>query len=312
MRRAAEVPHRHAEAVVKGHGDAHAVGVGVAAELADEEPVVQDVVVAERGALREARRPRRVLDVDRVVGRQRGRHLGQARRIRFRPGQVVPVGRPDDRHLEQLGASGPYLGDHGLIVRRLERRRRHEVPDARLVQHELELVGPVGRVDRDEDGADGRGGELQQGPLGAVGGPDPDPVAGLDARAEQCSGEAVDVRCQLGVGPAAARGDVDQGLVAWHPGGRAPQVGTDGVAQKGSGRRARRVGGECAPGDRSARLSRPSHRRHLPSTKCCETCWPTSRPGACEGLTQLRPRLRVLPAEVGGRGGCTVDDLTRT
>ena len=64
---AAEVPHDHAEAVVQRHGDADAVVLRVAAQLADEEPVVEDVVVAERRALGEARGAARVLDVDRVV-----------------------------------------------------------------------------------------------------------------------------------------------------------------------------------------------------------------------------------------------------
>ena len=46
VRGAAEVAHHHAEAVVEGHRDADAVLVRVAAALADEEAVVEDVVVA--------------------------------------------------------------------------------------------------------------------------------------------------------------------------------------------------------------------------------------------------------------------------
>src|SRR3954454_24622970 len=50
----AKVPHDHAEAVVEGHGDTDAVLLGVADQLADEEAVVEDVVVRERRALGEA------------------------------------------------------------------------------------------------------------------------------------------------------------------------------------------------------------------------------------------------------------------
>ena len=73
VRRAREVAEHHAEAVVERHRDADAVGLGVAATFADEVAVVQDVVVAERRALREARRAARVLDVDRIVERELGR-----------------------------------------------------------------------------------------------------------------------------------------------------------------------------------------------------------------------------------------------
>ena len=58
VRGAGEVAEHHAEAVVEGHRDADAVVLGVAAPLADEEAVVEDVVVRERRALREAGRAR--------------------------------------------------------------------------------------------------------------------------------------------------------------------------------------------------------------------------------------------------------------
>ena len=117
--------------------------------------------MAERGPLREAGRPRRVLDVDRVVSRQAGRRLGEAGPIGVRPGQSLPFRRPDDRDRPQLGAARSHLGDHGFVVGRLELRRGHQVPDARLVQHELELVGPV------RAGPRGR----RRGPRGPVPGP---------------------------------------------------------------------------------------------------------------------------------------------
>ena len=68
VRRAAEVAHDHAEAVVEGHRDAQPVAGPEALQPGHEVPVVEDVPVGERGALREPGRARRVLDVDRVVG----------------------------------------------------------------------------------------------------------------------------------------------------------------------------------------------------------------------------------------------------
>ena len=43
VRRAREIPEHHPEAVVEGHRDADPVLLGVAAALADEEAVVEDV-----------------------------------------------------------------------------------------------------------------------------------------------------------------------------------------------------------------------------------------------------------------------------
>ena len=67
VRHAAEVAHDHAEAVIERHGDEEPVAVREAEELRREVPVVQDIVMAERGALRVAGGAARVLDVDRVV-----------------------------------------------------------------------------------------------------------------------------------------------------------------------------------------------------------------------------------------------------
>src|SRR5581483_7371339 len=64
---AGQVAEDHPEAVVEGDRDADPVGLGVAAGLADEVAVVQDVVVRQRGALGESGRAARVLDVDGVV-----------------------------------------------------------------------------------------------------------------------------------------------------------------------------------------------------------------------------------------------------
>ncbi len=164
-----QVAHHHAEAVVEGHRDAHPVVRGVAAEPADEVAVVQDVVVAQRRALGEAGGARGVLDVDRVVRAELGLQPGQLVPVAgpSRLDQRVPVRCPDQHHLAQLRAVRPDLLDHRGVVGGLEAGRRDQHRDPGLVEHELQLVGAVGRVDVDQDHADLGRGELHQGPLGA-------------------------------------------------------------------------------------------------------------------------------------------------
>jgi hypothetical protein len=94
-------------------------------------------------------------------------------------------------------------------------------------------VGPVRRVDGDEDRADLRGGVLQHGPLGHVRRPDPDPVALGHAGVDQAEREHVNFGTQLLVGPSAAGRDLDESL-ALRPGRDRPvEVVTDGVAEQG-------------------------------------------------------------------------------
>ena len=64
---AGEVADHHPEAVVEGHGNAHAVVLGVAHGLGQEVTVVQDVVMGEGRALGSAGGARGVLDVDGIV-----------------------------------------------------------------------------------------------------------------------------------------------------------------------------------------------------------------------------------------------------
>ena len=59
--------------MIKRHGDADAILLAVAEALADEEAVVDEVVVRQRRALGEAGRAGGVLDVDRVVELELGR-----------------------------------------------------------------------------------------------------------------------------------------------------------------------------------------------------------------------------------------------
>src|SRR5712691_8191089 len=67
MSGAGEVAEHHPEAVVERHRNADPVQLRVVQCLADEETVVEDVVVGQGCALRKTGRARGVLDVDGVV-----------------------------------------------------------------------------------------------------------------------------------------------------------------------------------------------------------------------------------------------------
>jgi hypothetical protein len=106
-------------------------------------------------------------------------------------------------------------------------------------------VGPVGRVDVDQDGADLGGGVLHEHPLGDVGRPDADPVTLADPRREQPGGQGVHLLAQLRVGEAPAGGDLDERLAVRAAGRGAVEVVADGVAEQrdvGHARGVRRKG----------------------------------------------------------------------
>ncbi len=265
-----EVAHHHAEAVVEGHRDADAVVGAVAAQPSDEVAVVEDVVVRQRRALGEAGRARRVLDVDRVVRRQLGLQPGELRPVAAlaRLDERVPVRRAEQHHLAQRGAVRPHLLDHRRVVGGLEARRRDQHRDPGLVEHVLQLVRAVGRVDVDEDDADLRRGVLHERPLRDVGRPDPHPVALLDARGEQAERHGLDVLAHLRVGPAAPAGHVDHRLVVGLGRGDAVEVVADGVAEQ------RDVGGAraCRTGRRGRQRQRHWTRRGLSRLSCRTSC----------------------------------------
>jgi hypothetical protein len=81
--------------MVERDRDADAILRGIAAGLADEEAVVENVVVSERGALRKPGRAACVLDVDGIIELQPGgqRNVVLARR------EVIPLGRAKEHHL---------------------------------------------------------------------------------------------------------------------------------------------------------------------------------------------------------------------
>ena len=131
------------------------------------------------------------------------------------------------------GELGGELAQHGKIVAGLEAAGRHQRPAADLVQRVVQLVGAVGRVDVDQDQAGLGGGELGDHPLGIVGRPDADPVAGLEAQRQEPGGEGVDLGVQLGVGPADRLLAHDQGGPVGPAGGGTLEVGADGLADQG-------------------------------------------------------------------------------
>ncbi len=101
-----------------------------------------------------------------------------------------------------------------------------------LVEHELQLVGAVRRVDVDQDDADLRRGVLDERPLGDVRRPDADPVALGQPRREQPERHRVDVVAQLAVGPPPAGRHLHQRLGVGLRGGHPVEVVADRVAEQ--------------------------------------------------------------------------------
>ena len=233
VRRAREVAQHHAEAVVEGHRDADAVPLRVLQRLADEEAVVEDVVVSERGPLREARRARGVLDVDRVVELERGLELMQLVCLDLR--RVALEGIPpvlQHQRLAQGGAPALDLGEHGAVVGLAKPGGQDQEAGAGLVERVLELARPVRRVDVDQDRAHRRGRVLHDHPLVAIGGPDADAVAFLHTARHQAASDLLALRDELAVGRAVALMRDDERFAVAVPRSGAAQVGEDGLAEK--------------------------------------------------------------------------------
>ena len=95
----------------------------------------------------------------------------------------------------------------------MAKRRDHEQPlDLRALQGVSQLLGPIGRIDIDQDGADPRSRHLQQQPLPVVGGPDADAITGIEADSHQAACELIDGGAQLGVGEPPGLGKRNHGL----------------------------------------------------------------------------------------------------
>ena len=288
---AAEIAHDHAEAVIERHGDEEPVAVREAEQLRREVAVVQNIVMAEGGALRVAGGAARVLDIDRVVelllalaprqvlgaDRRRlrqelgpGEHAGRARLAE--PDHAAQIGQCLGLELARAARAElrRQLVNHAGIVGGLELRRDHEPRAAGLAERVLHLVQPIARVDIDEDRADLARGELRDGPLGAVRRPHADPLALLDPEGHEGPGTAVDLALELAIAVPESLLAADERLVVGIPGGGLVEQIADREAEE-------------------RQLARPARiallvLRHVPHSsrmKCPPSaCWHTALPTA--------------------------------
>ena len=252
-----EIAHDHAEAMVEGHRNADPVCLGVVTQLADEEAVVENVMVRERRALRETGGTGGVLDVDGVIGVEL--NAVEDRTIQPPPAlqQRLPFRAADQHDMRQIRTSRPHLGDHARVVGRLQTLGRDEQRGARLIEHELELAGAVGRVDVDQDGADLRRRVLGERPFRAVRRPDTDPVTLLDADFQQPERQGIDVGGQFRIGPAPSGRPVDERFTAGEPHRRRVEAPPDRVAQQGRCRFTGRVTQCCRHGPLTSKPGLP-------------------------------------------------------
>ena len=166
-----------------------------------------------------ARRPRDVVEVEHP-----GRRLGpeadddlevrQPRRLDAAERGVVDLGRDRAQRSE--------------IVVRFVAGAQDQRPAAGFSDRVFKLVHPVGRVDVGEDQPGKRRAELGEHPFAAIGRPDSDPVALLQAERLKADGEILRATQKLGVSPA----DV---LVAGDLGGPLWALGRDPSKQRANG-----------------------------------------------------------------------------
>ena len=207
-----EISHHHAEAVIERHRQADAVGVGVVEQPSDQIAVVADIAVTECRPFGKTRCARGVLDIDRIVGRQRARDLidlGQ-----FDGGRLgehgLPSRRVEQQYLTQSRTARARLREHRRVLRILEMVGGQHDAHPRLVQRVLEFGLPVGGVDVDQDRADLRCGVLHDRPFGSVRRPQPDAVAHPHADPQQTGRRRAHIAAELGVGPLPAVGGIDE------------------------------------------------------------------------------------------------------
>ena len=189
--------------MVERHRNTHPIGLGVRAEFADEEAVVQDVVVGERGSLRKTGSAGCVLNVDRVIGPQRGADRGQLGRVAVttRNQECIPARFADEHRVDQVRAVRPSTFDHGGVAGPLELRYCHHGPDSCLAQHEGHLMGPIRRVDGDQNRPNLGRPVLHQRPFGAVRRPNTNPVTGPHTEGEQSESNGINITPKLVIGP---------------------------------------------------------------------------------------------------------------
>ena len=220
VRDGSQIAHHAPEAVVERHRHANPIRRGEPQRLANEESVVQDVVMRQRRAFRRSGRARRVLNVRRIVELQLrlavpqvsvGATVAVPNEVGPRDSAWCSFG-PQINHVPQTGhrpgcdrasrRRGQFWhepDEHLDVVGLAEVTRGDEHADARLVECVFQLSQPVRRVDVDQNRANFRRGVLRDHPFRGVGTPDPDAITAFHPEREQPSSRAIDFAKELSV-----------------------------------------------------------------------------------------------------------------
>ncbi len=180
--------------------------------LADEEAVVENVVMGQRRAFGKAGGAGSELDVDRLIELQERLKLGDAlcfgraaARENVGKAQTAGMARLTENHdraqcrqpsgfelsRRRAGKLRRELAQHADIVRRLETLGENERLAAHLVERVFELGNAIGRIDVHQNEAGLGGGELGEHPFAVVGRPDANALAGIKPERQQPGGEPV-------------------------------------------------------------------------------------------------------------------------
>jgi hypothetical protein len=242
---------------IERHRDHQAIFVAEVHQPRDEIAVVQDVVMAQRCALREPGRAAGVLDIDRIFEtqfalalRERiGGHLARSREhVDPRKHAFAWRAERDDhfelRHARELQCPRHAGGDLGcdalqnlVVVGGLEDVRQHEVTATGLVQRVLEFRRLIARIDVDQNRTEFAGRELSERPFGAIGRPDADALSFRNAERHQRARQFVYPAAELRVSPPDALMTRHQRLVSTVSGNRRVQHVADcDTEQTGVGR----------------------------------------------------------------------------
>ena len=252
VREAGQVAQHHAKTVVQRNRNTQAVRGRELHGFANEEAVVQDVAVRQRGALGEAGGAAGELDVDRVAGAQRAGNgfqprvgrvpRSQQRREAQQARRFVGLARLiEPHHRAQMRQAGGLqrarlrrvqlrrqFTQHAQVVAGLEAGHGHQGLARHLVQGIVQLGHAVGRVDVDQNQTNLGGGQLHQQPLRVVMRPDADALARLQAQTQQGTGQLITRSLQRAVAVALVLVCADQRFVL----GLARHHGVKKVAQR--------------------------------------------------------------------------------
>ena len=195
--------------------------IGQVHAVADEERIVDEVMVGEHNPFRKTGRAGSVLDVDGIFesdlclsGSQGfvGDALSQPVQIlKDQPIVLLSLTKKHEpsqmRQISCSQATLPALSDFGTdllkhrrVVRVLEVRLKQKRMCAGLLQRIGQFPSPVGGIDIDENGPDCRRRELKQNPLFAVESPDPYSISLADTQGQQPFRSLADSAVKLRIG----------------------------------------------------------------------------------------------------------------